>query len=298
MQDGQWRISRLPAGLVLSSSDVDRSFRALSVYFFNPNFSTLVPDGRLIPVIGTGQPTTLVRYLLRGPSTWLRPAVRTGFPAGVELNLESVPIEAGVARVDLTSAAALTDDDTRAAISQQLVWTLRQVPGVTAVAITVDGQPFTVPGVANPQPRDAWPGVDPAALPEPSFGYLTRSRTIVRLTEQGQRALPGIAGAGKTTLVELAVSRDSRRVAGLDAQGTLWVGPLEPDVPIRKVLVDRPLSSVAFGPQGTVWAMDARDGLIDVSDSGGCAPSPCRAYPPMRSCGRQFRVEMARGARW
>ena len=268
IQGGQWRIARLPAGLVLSSSDVDRSFRALNVYFFNPEFNTLVPDGRLIPVIGTGQPTTLVRYLLRGPSTWLSPAVRTGFPAGVDLNLESVPIEAGVARVDLTAEAALTDDDTRRAISQQVVWTLRQVPGVTAVAITVNGQPLTVPGVANPQPRDAWPDVDPAALPEPSFGYLTRNRTIVRLTEQGQRAIPGVAGSGETTLVELAVARNSQRVAGLDAQGTLWVGPLEPDAPVREVLAGRPLSSIAFGPQGTVWAMDARDGLIEVTDDG------------------------------
>lgn len=268
LQDDQWRIARLPAGLVLASSDVDRSFRALNVYFFNPDFSTLVPDGRLIPVVGTGQPTTLVRYLLRGPSTWLGPAVRTGFPSGVALNLESVPIEAGVARVDLTAEAALTDDDTRRAISQQVVWTLRQVPGVTAVAITVNGQPLTVPGVANPAPRDAWPEADPSALPEPSFGYLTRNRTIVRLTEQGQRAIPGVAGSGETTLVELAVARNSRRVAGLDAQGTLWVGPLEPEAPVREVLTGRPLSSIAFGPQGTVWAMDARDGLIEVTEDG------------------------------
>jgi len=268
LQGGQWRIARLPAGLVLSSSDVDRSFRALNVYFFNPEFSTLVPDGRLIPVVGTGQPTTLVRYLLGGPSTWLSPAVRTGFPSGVELNLESVPVEAGVARVDLSAGAALTDDDTRRAISQQLVWTLRQVPGVTAVAIAVNGQPLTVPGVANPQPRDAWPSVDPAAMPEPSFGYLTRNRAIVRLTEQGQRAIPGVAGSGESTLVELAVARNSRRVAGLDAQGTLWVGPLDSDLPVREVLTGRPLSSIAFGPQGTVWAMDARDGLIEVTDDG------------------------------
>jgi len=279
-QDGQWRIARLPAGLVLSSSDVDRSFRALNVYFFNPSLSTLVPDGRLIPVIGAGQPTTLIRYLLQGPSTWLKPAVRTGFPAGVELNLESVPVESGVARVDLTAGAALTDDETRTAISQQVVWTLRQVPGVTSVAITVNGQPMIVPGVVNPQPRDAWPSVDPAGLPEPSFGYLSRSRTIVRLTDQGQRAIPGAAGTGETTLVELAIARDSKRVAGLDGQGTLWSGRLEPGAPLRKVLADRPLSSLAFGPNGAIWTMDSRDGLIEVDDDGKVRGISVLGLPP------------------
>lgn len=268
-QEGQWRIARLPAGLLLSSWDVDRSFRSLNVYFFNPGLTTLVPDGRLVPVTGAGQTTTLMRYLVNGPSSWLKPAVRTGLPTGIGLNLESVPVESGIARVDLTTPAALTDDATRVAISQQIVWTLRQVAGVSAVAISVDGQPLRVPGVANPQSRDAWPGVDPAGLPEPSLGYFTRSRTIVSMSAAGQRTLPKRAESDQGTFVELAVSRDSARVAGIDAQGTLWVGSLAGAAPLRALIAEQPLSSLAFGPGGTVWAMDARNGLIEVGPDGG-----------------------------
>lgn len=94
-EDAQWRIDRLPQGLLLSASDVDRAYRSLAVYFFNPSFAALVPDARMIPVLGPGQGTTLVRYLLDGPSDWLAPAVRTGFPDGVGLNIEAVPIDGG-----------------------------------------------------------------------------------------------------------------------------------------------------------------------------------------------------------
>ena len=112
--DGEWRIEDLPQGLLLSQSDVDRAFRSFSVYFFNPAFETLVPDPRMVPVIGPGLATTLVRRLVAGPSDWLQPAVRTGFPAGVRLNIDSVPIEAGVARVDLTANAREADDQHQA----------------------------------------------------------------------------------------------------------------------------------------------------------------------------------------
>jgi hypothetical protein len=97
--DGEWRISGLPSGLVLSQPDAERTFRSLSIYFFNPSFTQLVPDPRLIPVYGPAQATTLTRYLLSGPSEWLQPAVRTGFPDGVRLNIESVPVVNGVAQV-------------------------------------------------------------------------------------------------------------------------------------------------------------------------------------------------------
>ena len=41
--NGQWRISTLPTGLVLSPSDIQRSYRTYDLYFFTRDFSTLVP---------------------------------------------------------------------------------------------------------------------------------------------------------------------------------------------------------------------------------------------------------------
>ncbi len=74
-----------------------------------------------------------------GPGSVAGPAVTTGFPPGTRLN--SVETVDGVVRVDLDAAVTSADDLARQQLSAQLVWTLRQVSGVRAVAITSDGQP-------------------------------------------------------------------------------------------------------------------------------------------------------------
>ena len=267
-EQGEWRIDRAPPGLILSLADVDRSFRSLSVYFFDPTFSTLVPDPRMIPVLGPGQATTLVKYLVAGPSEWLLPAVRTGFPNGVGLGIESVPVVSGVAVVDLTPDVRLAGDSARQALSQQLVWTLRQVPGVSDVSITALGQPLSVPGVAAPQPRDSWPGVDPGGLPPGSSGFVARSESVVRLAAGGSKPVLGGAGEGQVSFVDIAVSRASDFIAGIDAQGTLWRGPLGPGRPMTELLSDANLAHPVFDRSGALWVVDADEGLILVRPDG------------------------------
>lgn len=264
----EWRISRAPAGLILSLADVDRSFRSLCVYFFDPTFSTLVPDPRMVPILGPGQATTLVKYLVEGPSEWLLPAVRTGFPDGVGLGIESVPIESGIAVVDLTPNAQLISDSGRQALSQQLVWTLRQVPDVAAVSITSLGQPLSVPGVVSPQPRESWPGVDPGGVPPGSSGYVARSSSVARLFAGTTRPVPGGAGDGQVSFVDIAVSRESDFIAGIDGQGTLWRGPLASGRPLTELVAGASLSNPVFDRSGVLWVIDADEGLSLVRPDG------------------------------
>jgi hypothetical protein len=264
----EWRIQELPQGLLLSQSDVDRAFRSFSVYFFNPAFETLVPDPRMVPVIGPGLATTLVRQLVAGPSAWLQPAVRTGLPQGVRLNIDAVPIEAGVARVDLTANVRTADDRTRQALSQQIVWTLRQLPEVTAVEITAGGLPLDVPGVPSPQPRDAWPEVDPAGLPADALGYATRPEGAVVLVEGGVRSVPGGAGTGDLTLVDIAIANDQGVIAGMDVVGGIWEGRLAEDAPMIRIRDAGSPTALAFDGSRTVWVTDAVEGLVAVSPEG------------------------------
>jgi len=270
--NGEWRINSVPQGLMLSQSDVDRAFRSFAVYFFNPEFDTLVPDARMVPVIGSGLATTLVRRLVAGPSDWLLPAVRTGFPDAVKLNIDSVPIEAGVAKVDLTANARKADDRTRQAISQQIVWTLKQLPDVQAVEITAAGQPLIVPGAASPQPRDAWPAVDPNGMPAGSSGYATRPDGVVRLIPAGVRPVPGSAGSGAKSLVDIAISLDSETVAGIDAEGEVWKGRLAEGAPLIRIREAGSPTGLAFDRSGSVWMVDGSLGLISVDGDGSYAP--------------------------
>ncbi|MEY3733962.1 MAG: hypothetical protein RL347_1321, partial [Actinomycetota bacterium] len=146
---GNWRIATPPQGLVLSRSDVERAFRVYDVYFLDPSFSTLVPDARYFPIDGPTPATAITRALLSGPTEWLAPAVRTGFPDGTTLAVDAVPVVDGTARVDLDPQVRLADEATRRAFSAQLVWSLRQVPGVRALDLNAGGQVLDVPGAAN-----------------------------------------------------------------------------------------------------------------------------------------------------
>lgn len=266
--EGEWRIDAMPQGLLLSRPDVDRAFRTYNVYYFDPQFEVLVPDPRTVPVIGPALPTALVAALLAGPTDWLAPAVRTGFPDGTALSLDAVPIDSGVARVDLTSVARSADDETRKALSAQLVWTLRQIPDVTAVEITVAGQPLLVPGVATPQPQDAWPAVDPDGLDATATGYVVQSGQVRRLLPDGPRAVSGQAGSGRPPLADIAVSYDGLLVAGVDPAGTLWSGPMVTDGVLESLAVGSDPVSPQFTRDGALWVTDG-GGVVRMATTDG-----------------------------
>lgn len=266
------RIDGLPNGLLLSQTDVDRAFRSYALYFFNPSFDILVPDARMIPVVGPGLATTLVRRLLEGPNEWLRPAVRTGFPDGVDLNIDAVLVSSGVAQVDLDASVQLADDAARRALSQQIVWTLRQLPEVQSVDITAAGQPFFVPGAANPQSRDAWPEVDPAGLSPNAAAYVASTIGVRELTEEGTVPIAGQAGTREPLLTNIAVSLDASRIVGVDVDGRVWSGSISPGSSLFEFTELPEPVSVAYDGSVNVWAVDEFGSLALYSPSG-------RAFP-------------------
>jgi hypothetical protein len=262
-RDGQWRINLAPNGLLLSNFDVNRAYRSFPLYFFNPSFQTLVPDARLIPVIGPALGTTLIQRLIAGPNQWLRPVVRTGFPTGVELAVDAVPIENGIARVNLTASVALANDAARVALSQQIVWTLRQLPEVQFIEILVNGTPLSVPGTASPQSRDAWPEVNPNGLPADAVGYASTDAGLVRLTSSRNISVPGDFGAlQESPITKFAVSNNGKRVIASTPNGELLWGSLligsafESVTPTADALVGA--QSLAFDGDTTAWIVTDR----------------------------------------
>jgi len=265
---GEWRINRAPEGLLLSSFDVNRAYRSYSVYFFNPSFETLVPDPRLIPVIGPALATTLVQRLLEGPNAWLRPAVRTGFPEGVQLEVEAVPIENGIARVSLPQATEFSSDAARVAMSQQIVWTLRQLPEIQAVEVLAGGAPLVVPGVQSPHSRDAWPSVDPSGLPRNANGYVSTSTGVIRLTPEGNFGVAGAFGIQDLGLVMMTVSRDGSRMAGLNGDGEMLTSRLLVGSTAQAQPEADNSRSVAFDGAVNTWFVDALGVLYSIGPSG------------------------------
>ncbi len=269
---GEWRISQPPPGLLLSSFDVSRAYRSYSVYFFSPSFDTLVPDPRLIPVIGPALATNLIQRLIQGPNNWLKPAVRTGFPEGVGLAVDAVTVENGIARVSLAQSVQLANDNARVAMSQQIVWTLRQLPEVQSVEILSGEAPLIVPGAPNPQPRDMWPEVDPGGLPSGSAGFVGTPTGVVRLTPDGNFAVPGSLGNQDASLSQIAVSQDSGQITVLDSEGLMFQARLLVGAPINPRVNGDGAGSIAYDGVSGVWFVDGLGRVFSMASNGEVFP--------------------------
>jgi hypothetical protein len=264
--DGQWRISHLPDGLLLSISDVQRTLQPASIFFFNRNQTRLVPVPILVPPDEPGLATTLIHELVSGPSRRLAPAVSTAIPSGTDL-VGNVPIDtAGVASVDLAGGVQQESANALEHLSAQVVWTLRQLPTVTAVRLLVNGAPLSITGVAKVQPIGSWPQFDPETPPTTTGALLSDEGRVV---DVGGRVPTAFT---HRSLASPAISADGATVAALRRHGgrtTLLVGPAEG--PLRGRWSAANISGPSFGPQGQVLVVvgtGARARILEVPKVG------------------------------
>lgn len=95
-ENGQWRISAPPSGVVIDRTTFEQVFSTHVLYFYDPSYRYLVPDLRWFASRADSSTSTIiVTELLRGPNPWLRQsaAVVSAFPSGTALAAETVPVE-------------------------------------------------------------------------------------------------------------------------------------------------------------------------------------------------------------
>ncbi|MDF2966301.1 MAG: hypothetical protein K0Q93_79 [Nocardioidaceae bacterium] len=255
---GEWRITDPPDRLYVRAYFFERYYAPFDLYFLDPTREALVADPVFLP-IGDQLTTRLVRGLLAGPTPWLGSQATTLLPRSAEIEV-SVPVrDDGVAEVQLSDAVADLSDTQQQLLSAQLVWTLRQVSGVDALRITVDGAPLIVVGADDLQSIDEWAQYNPS-------GPLTRRVLYAldvggALVEVGQDApVPGLWGVEGRRLLDFSVDRYRQRVAGIGPSGRhLVLGPLTADEPgliIRRRVTDGRLSDPQWDRTGLLWALD------------------------------------------
>jgi hypothetical protein len=246
--DGQWRISKLSSGVLLSSDDAERVLQPASVYFLAPDAERVVPQPVLEPPQDPGLATTLMRALVAGPGPVLAAGVRTAFPRGTSL-LGNVPISAdGVAEVDLSSNARQVTPSQLERLSAQVVWTLRQLTSVTAVRLLVNGAALSAQGVPAVQPVRSWPQFDPAVPPSSTGVLMVRDGTVVGSGADVPSALQDHG------LIDPVRSADGTVVAALKGGVTdreLLVGPAAGKLTVR--LRAPGLTAPSFGPDDSVF---------------------------------------------
>ncbi|GAA1985229.1 LpqB family beta-propeller domain-containing protein [Microbacterium pumilum] len=165
-EDGEWRITQVRDGVVLDQDRFPTVFHNYSLMYFDPTWQYLVPDVRWFP---TGNAATSVTAaLVNGPrSDWLADATKTAFPESVSAR-PSVPVESGVAEVDLSESALAVPPDTTDRMLTQLEASLATA-GVTEVQLSVGTTPITAEPVPVRSTRVTGPSL---VLTDDGLGFL------------------------------------------------------------------------------------------------------------------------------
>ncbi|MGZ4664362.1 MAG: GerMN domain-containing protein [Frankiaceae bacterium] len=160
---GQWRIRAAPPGILLTSRDVERSYAPVVLEALTGDRTLLVPDPVLLPVNRTAVPAATMRYLLRGPTRWLAPAVTTALPAQVQL-LGTATLDAGTVTVDLSPPAGAVSSAAWAAYTSQVRATMAGLPGVTKVRLLLGGREVSEHHVQVPRADELAPATSPVGI--------------------------------------------------------------------------------------------------------------------------------------
>lgn len=175
--DGEWRISSLPDGIVLTEAAFAEAFQSYRLYYFSPGYRELVPDVRWFATRGE-VPAKIVRALLEPPTFWLNQgATVSAFPQGTQLAVSPITITDGVATVDLTSTVLNADEVSRQRMLLQLTTSLSQVQGISSATISVNQSELVISPLGDEGPSLA-SGRDSRTVVfrDRRFGFLQGSR--------------------------------------------------------------------------------------------------------------------------
>lgn len=257
--DGQWRITKAPDGVVLDRNRFERVYSSYDLQFFDPSWTYLVPDTRWFPMQYAA--TSIAEALVNGgPSTWLEGAVSTAFVDGARLAQVAVPVRSNVASVSLQEGARALGREALSRMQTQLETSLAPA-GIDQVDMLVDEQPLAADTVTVRQTRiDSRPLVRTAD----AFGFasgasggsieelpgLSSALLQVAAADIEVNADRTVAAVRDTTGAVSEVGSDGT-VTRLDARPGLVAPSVDPGGYIWSVPAGAPSAVVAFGPGGT-----------------------------------------------
>lgn len=216
---GEWLISEPPPGLFITTLAQLNDYSSYVAYYPSRSADVLVPDVVWLPGSGPALATVLVQALVDGPTSRLGEAVVNAFPEGTTVT--AVTIRSGnVASVALSRHVAAASPADQQAMAAQLAYTLQGVP-VRAVAMTVAGEPFDVPGVVDVFGPSVFPDRDPLLGFRTPDAYALMSDRLMRLDPATGAAaqVPGVLLDSAAGARSLAVDLGESLVAVVSANG-------------------------------------------------------------------------------
>jgi hypothetical protein len=257
-EEGQWRITNPPNALAVPESYFASLFVPFDLYFYDQSGRVLVPDRVYVPA-GEQTATNLVRGLLLGPGASLESVTTSAFPSRSLLDLGVVVTAGGMAEVPLgTSILKLSQRELGRAVAQ-LARTLRQVPGINRLRITVDGAPVPLPGSRTDVSVDVGDDLDPALRVGNPDPVALRNGRAVRVVGDTVAPLGGPLGRPGYALRARAGDDGEQRLAAVTANGRdVFLAPSQGQAgSVRKIVDDgADLRRPAFDMFGTLWVLD------------------------------------------
>ncbi|MBB1039648.1 hypothetical protein G6025_16865, partial [Dietzia natronolimnaea] len=274
-RDGQWRIDRLPPGVVIERTEFVSTYAQRDLFFLSGSGDSLVPDTRWTAADRTDLGFSLVNLLATGPRPGLESAVLSRVPSSVSVRPDETTEGEDVSgtSIDFTGLPVLSSQATTQ-FAAQVVWTLARADVPGPYRLERDGAPLDERFVDGWTTEDVRT-FDPYPPVEPMRNALTAADGLVRLEATGARPAGGpwseVRGGRSATM-----SHDGRAlavVAGEDRAGPqrLLIGAIDGEP--AEALSARTLTGPTFHPvDGRAWVMadDAR--LVRVG-AGGDAPS-------------------------
>ena len=263
-EDGQWRISTPPAGLMIAQYSFTRFYTSYNLYFIG-NGATLVPDPIYLPNLPNqaNVASVLMKALLTGPSKWLAPAVTSALPADVDA--DTVTVQNGTAVVPLNEAVLSLNDPQRRLLSAQVVYTLRQAAGIDAVRFQVNAQPFRVPESEEGSQEVPVNRISPDVGPPVPFVvgtelYAVRGRSVQVVDAAGAapepRPMAGRLGQGAYAVDSLGVNVANTDIAVVtDRRTVLRAGTTTSGNPATKLTGVSELLRPQYSRYGELWAV-------------------------------------------
>lgn len=260
-EDDEWRIDNPQNVLAVPASYFSSLFVPFHLYFFDRTGTVLVPERVYLPR-GEQTASNLLRGLLAGPRSSEKAALTTAIPGG-RADRGVLVSEDGVAEVPIGSGVLRLPGEQLDRVVAQLAWTLRQVPGITRMRLTVDGLGVPLPNGQDDVSVRTGAQFDPVAAPGRSTWGLV-GRRVVRIEDDTAVAVGGPLGRPGFALRSVAGTGEFDQVAAVARNGrVLYVAPDGGPTAAARVRVavnGTDLLRPVYDRFGSLWTVDRTAG--------------------------------------
>jgi hypothetical protein len=234
--DNEWRINLDFKGLSISRADLNRSFTTFPLWFPDSSLKTLTPDIVVLPRSTTGNATRLMQLLLKGPGENLTGAVKSAFPVGTTLAINSVPVSNGLATVSLNETVLSAEPYLREVLSAQIVKTLSKIPEIRTVRINVGTSSLIVPNTPIRQSTTLWEKFSPDSNREADALAIQNGKIFRMNTEVTSAISDNYFNSG--SWFAATANRDENILAAVTEDRTKFVVQNRTTATPRRVLIE------------------------------------------------------------